>query len=65
MALLIPLARIMRARDLALPSDLTDTEWAVLEPFFPPPPHVGRPRTFGVYRSRLGRRLDGRECLNS
>ena len=30
--------------DLALPSDLTDGEWALLEPFFPPPSHVGRPR---------------------
>ncbi|PSO09974.1 IS5/IS1182 family transposase, partial [Sphingobium sp. AEW4] len=30
--------------DLALPSDLTDAEWALLEPFFPPPSHVGRPR---------------------
>jgi hypothetical protein len=30
---------------LALPGDLTDAEWAVLEPFFPPPPsHVDRPR---------------------
>ncbi len=29
---------------LALPSDLTDAEWAVLEPFFPPPSYVGRPR---------------------
>lgn len=29
---------------LALPSDLTDAEWAVLEPFFPLPSHVGRPR---------------------
>jgi hypothetical protein len=28
--------------DLALPSDLTDTEWAVLEPFFPVPCRVGR-----------------------
>jgi putative transposase len=27
-----------------LPSDLTDDEWAVLEPFFPPPSDVGRPR---------------------
>ena len=26
----------------ALPSDLTDAEWAVLEPFSPPPSHVGR-----------------------
>lgn len=30
--------------DLALPSDLTDGEWALLEPFLPPPSHVGRPR---------------------
>ena len=30
--------------NLALPSDLTDSEWALLEPFFPPPSHVGRPR---------------------
>lgn len=29
---------------LTLPSDLTDAEWALLEPFFPPPSHVGRPR---------------------
>ena len=29
---------------LALPSDLTDTKRAILEPFFPPPSHVGRPR---------------------
>lgn len=29
---------------LALPRDLTDGEWALLEPFFPPPSHVGRPR---------------------
>ena len=29
---------------LALPSDLTDAEWALLEPFLPPPSHVGRPR---------------------
>ena len=27
--------------DLALPSDLTDAEWALLEPFLPPPSHVG------------------------
>jgi ABC-type bacteriocin/lantibiotic exporter with double-glycine peptidase domain len=27
-----------------LPSDLTDGEWVVLEPFFPPPSHTGRPR---------------------
>ena len=29
--------------DLALQSDLIDAEWAVLEPFFPPPYRVGRP----------------------
>jgi putative transposase len=38
------LAQYARA-DLALPSDLTDPEWAVLEPFLPLPSHVGRPRT--------------------
>lgn len=26
---------------LVLPSDLTDAEWAVLEPFLPPPSYVG------------------------
>ena len=36
--------------DLALPSDLTDAEWAVLEPFFPPPSHVGRPRKWPLRR---------------
>ena len=30
--------------ELALPSDLNDAEWAVLEPFFPVASHVGRPR---------------------
>ena len=35
-------AQYARAQ-LTLPSDLTDAEWAVLEPFFPPPSHVGRP----------------------
>ena len=29
---------------LALLSDLIDTELAILDPFFPPPSHVGRPR---------------------
>ena len=29
---------------LALPSDLTDAEWALLEGFFDPPSKVGRPR---------------------
>lgn len=38
-------ARAQYARaDLALPSDLTDAKWALLEPFFPPPSHVGQPR---------------------
>jgi putative transposase len=35
---------------LTLPSDLTDAEWAVLEPFFPPPSHVGRPRKWPMRR---------------
>ena len=35
---------------LALPSDLTDGEWAMLEPFFPPPSHVGRPRKWSLRR---------------
>lgn len=34
---------------LALPSDLTDAEWAVLEPFFLPP-FVGRPRKWPLRR---------------
>ena len=36
--------------DLTLPSDLTDAEWAVLEPFFPPPARVGRPRKWPLRR---------------
>ncbi len=36
--------------DLALPSDLTDGEWALLEPFFPPPSHVGRLRKWPLRR---------------
>jgi putative transposase len=36
--------------DLTLPSDLTDAEWAVLEPFFPAPYHVGRPRKWPLRR---------------
>ena len=36
--------------DLALPTDLTDAEWAVLEPFFPPPSQVGRPRKWPLRR---------------
>jgi hypothetical protein len=30
-------------KEQRLPSDLTDGEWAVLEPFFPPTSRVGRP----------------------
>ena len=37
-------------KGLALPSDLTDGEWAVLEPFFPPPSQTGRPRKWPVRR---------------
>lgn len=36
--------------DLALPSDLTDAEWAVLEPFLPAPCRVGRPRKWPLRR---------------
>ena len=44
-------ARAHHARaGLALPSDLTDTERVVLEPFFPPPSHVGRPRKWPLRR---------------
>lgn len=33
-----------------LPSNLTGAEWALLEPFFPPPSHVGRPRKWPMRR---------------
>ena len=37
--------RVQHARkEQRLPSDLTDRERNVLEPFFAPPSHVGRPR---------------------
>lgn len=43
--------RVQYARKgLALPSDLTDAEWAVLEPFLPRPHHVGRPRKWPMRR---------------
>lgn len=43
--------RVQHARkELTLPSDLTDGEWAVLEPFFPSPSHVGRPRKWPMRR---------------
>jgi putative transposase len=32
--------------DLRYTSDLTDAEWQVLEPFFPPPAHTGRHRAW-------------------
>lgn len=35
---------------LTLPSDLTDAEWTLLEPFFPPPSHMGRPRKWPLRR---------------
>jgi transposase len=31
-------------KELSLPSNLTDGEWEILEPYFPRPSHVGRPR---------------------
>ena len=43
--------RVHYARaELALPSDSTDDEWAVLEPFFLPPSSVGRPRKWPLRR---------------
>lgn len=33
-----------------LPSDLTDGEWEILEPFLPSPSHVGRPRKWPMRR---------------
>jgi transposase len=35
-------------KEQRLPSDLTDDEWAVLEPYLPPPSFVGRPRKWRV-----------------
>ena len=37
-------------KGLALPSDLTEAEWAVLKPFFPPPSRTGRPRKWPLRR---------------
>src|SRR3546814_747599 len=42
-------AQYARAQ-LTLPSDLTDAEWAVLEPFLPQPSQVGRPRKWPLRR---------------
>lgn len=37
-------------KGLALPSDLTDAEWALLKPYLPPPSSVGRPRKWPMRR---------------
>ena len=37
-------------RGLRLPTDLTDGEWEVLKPFFPPTSKVGRPRKWSMRR---------------
>ena len=43
--------RVQYARSgLALPSDLTDGEWGLLKPFFPPLSLVGRPRKWPIRR---------------
>ena len=43
--------RALRARSmLALPTDLTDAEWAFLEPLLPPPAKTGRPRKWEMRR---------------
>jgi transposase len=34
-----------RRKGLRYSSDMTDSEWAVIEPLLPPAPHLGRPRT--------------------
>jgi hypothetical protein len=50
--------------ELALPSDLTDAKWALLEAFFPAPCRVGRARTWPLRSSptahrsaQIGKRL--------
>ena len=41
--------RVRHARkEQRFPSDLTDREWEMPEPFFPPPNHVGRPRKWSM-----------------
>ena len=48
--------RAIHARKgLALPSDMTDDEWAVLEPFLPPALPGGRPRKWPTRRLTSGR----------
>ena len=45
------ITRVQHARsELALPTDLKNAEWAVLEPFLPPPSLVGRPRKWPMRR---------------
>jgi transposase len=45
------ITRAQHARsELSLPTDLTNAEWRVLEPFFPPPSLVGRPRKWPMRR---------------
>ncbi len=40
-----PATRRQHSRDrLRYGSDLTDAEWAILEPYLPPPARTGRPR---------------------
>jgi putative transposase len=41
--------RYCRARS-RYASDVTDAEWALIEPFKPLPPHRGRPRTVALRR---------------
>jgi transposase len=53
-------------RDYARPglryaSDLTDREWAVIEPFLPPPRRIGRPRSTDLARGGERRPLHGRD----
>lgn len=44
-------ARVQYAHaERALPSDLTDAEWTVLEPFLPPPSRIGRPGKWPLRR---------------
>lgn len=43
--------RALHARSmLALPTDLTDAEWAIFEPLLPPPARTGRPRKWEMRR---------------
>ena len=47
--------RALHARSgLALPTDLTDAEWRVLEPLLPPASVVGRPRKWPLRRIGCG-----------